>query len=408
MERAAINCAGRGGGVIAAPGGQAGRMRVMMIGAYPKSPGRIDGGVAAAMTYLSDALAGDSRVELTGVRITWGNSSQPQESSFPWTIVDLPIERLGLTTLYWRQKRRLAELIRTHKPDIIHGQGTDVAGYLAIQAAVPSVVTVHGLLAECARFQTDPISRWRAQLVARLTETRTVRRATDLIAISPYVRRYYVRDIAGHVYDIPNAVPRAYFSVLRAPEKGRLLYAGRIANGKGLIELLRAVARNPRYVTRLVLAGATTDPAYETTIRNLAHELGISQIVDFVGLLDEPSLLREFGRADVLVLPSFQETAPMVIQQAMAAGLGVVASNVGGIPFQIQHGFSGLMFGAGDVEALSAHFARLGNEPRLSRSLGERARQDAEVRFRADAIARATIDVYESILTARRVRGPSP
>ena len=88
-------------------------------------------------------------------------------------------------------------------------------------------------------------------------------------------------------------------------------------------------------------------------LRRIAGELGIAPKVEFTGLLDEPSLIREFERAEALVLPSFQETAPMVVQQAMAAGLAVVASRVGGIPYQIRHEVSGLLFEAGNVAAAS-------------------------------------------------------
>ena len=65
-----------------------------------------------------------------------------------------------------RQKRRFTDLIRRYKPDVVHAQGTDLAGLLAVDSGLPNVVTVHGLLAECAKFQTDFVTRLRAQLVA--------------------------------------------------------------------------------------------------------------------------------------------------------------------------------------------------------------------------------------------------
>ena len=380
-------------------------MRVMMIGPYPRAPQRIDGGVAAAMTCLSAALVAIGGVDLIGVRIVPGAAYGANESEFPWPIVDLSLGRGSLSTLFMRQKRRFTDLIRRYKPDVVHAQGTDLAGLLAVDSGLPNVVTVHGLLAECAKFQTDFLTRLRAKLVASLTERRTVRRAANLIAISPYVRQYYEREIKGRVFDIPNAVSPAYFEALHTPEKGRLLFAGRIANGKGLVELLHAVSQVPSQVIKLILAGATTDSAYEALIRRIAGELGIAPKVVFTGLLDEPSLIREFERAEALVLPSFQETAPMVVQQAMAAGLAVVASNVGGIPNLIRHGESGLLFEAGNVAALVTLLKRLESNPSLSRRLGANGKIDAEARFNSSSVARATIAVYGEILSVCSTEG---
>jgi glycosyltransferase involved in cell wall biosynthesis len=270
-------------------------------------------------------------------------------------VVDLPLGRLSLSTLYRRQKRRLGEIVERFRPDVVHGQGTDVAGFLAVASGLPSVITVHGLLAECARYQTEFRMKARALLVAALTERHTIRRATDLIAISPYVKRYYQDDIRGRIHDIPNAVGPRFFGIERNPERGRILYAGRIAHGKGLPELIQAVAKSREAIEKLVLAGAAPDRSYEAMLRAKAARLGVAGKVVFAGLLDETSLLREFALAEALVLPSHQETAPMVVQQAMASGLPVVATTVGGIPDQIENEATGLLFEAGNVERLAGH-----------------------------------------------------
>ena len=322
-------------------------MRVMMIGPYPNSPDRIDGGVAAAMTYLSQALVATQELQLIGVRIAWGGETSQQGNEFAWPIVDLPLGKLSLSTLYRQQTAQLRDLVRRHRPDIIHGQGVDVAGYLAVSSGIPAVVTVHGLLSECAKFETQLKARARAMVTGMLTERRTIRRAADLIAISPFVTQYYGTGIAGRVHEVPNAVAPSFFEVKRYPERGRFLFAGRIANGKGLIDLLRAVASNNSTVKKVVLAGAAPDMAYENLVRMETARLGLSDIVVFAGLLDEASLQAEFSRAEALLLPSHQETAPMVVQQAMAAGLAVIASKVGGIPHQIQHDATGLLFEPG-------------------------------------------------------------
>jgi glycosyltransferase involved in cell wall biosynthesis len=294
----------------------------------------------------------------------------------------------------------LQDLVRQHRPDIIHGQGVDVAGYLSVNLGLPSVVTVHGLLSENARYQTHFTTRARAIVAGMLTERRTIRRATDLIAVSPFVTEYYGPQIAGRVHDVPNAISPRFFGLKRVPERGRYLFAGRIAHGKGLFDLLHAIAGNVSTVTNVVLAGAAPDKSYESEVRRESERLGLSNVVTFAGLLNEEELLGEFSRSEALLLPSHQETAPMVIQQAMAAGLPVIASRVGGIPHQIQHDATGLLFEPGNVDELTGMLRRLASDGSLGPRLGTAARKAAGERYDANEVARATISVYECVLGA--------
>jgi glycosyltransferase involved in cell wall biosynthesis len=376
------------------------RARVLMVGPYPRTPDRINGGVAAALMYLSEALVASGEIELVGVRISKDEADASESSKFGWTMRDLPLGRLSLTTLYRRQVSRFAELIREFEPDIVHAQGADIGGYVAVRSGKPTVVTVHGLLAECARFQTEFASRLRASLAAAVTERATIRRAPHLIAITPYVTRYYSGDITGKVHDIPNAISHSFFDVTPAPESGRFLYAGRISNGKGLVELLQAFVRTAAPHWTLVLAGATGDPGYESMLREQVRAADVGDRIRFAGLLDEATLLREFAVAQALVLPSFQETAPMVVQQSMAAGLPVIATNVGGIPHQLSHNATGLVFEAGNVAQLADLMGQVASRPEWARGLGAAARAEARQRYRAGAVADATIAVYREMLAS--------
>lgn len=380
-------------------------MRVMMIAPYPRRADRIDGGVSAASMYLSQALASRGDVELIGVRIARDGKDLPEGWELGWPVVDLPLGRLSLSTLFMPQRRRLRELVRHYDPDVVHAQGADLSGYLAVRCGRAAVVTAHGLLAECARLQSDPVNRLRASVSAAVTERSTIRRATDLIAISPYVAQHYRGDIRGRVHEVPNAIGSAFFDVSRRPERGRLLYAGRIANGKGLDELIRAVAYNRYSVAKLVLAGSTPDPAYGDKLREEVSALDLAARVQFAGLLSETQLLDEFARAEALVLPSHQETAPMVVQQAMAAALPVIASNVGGIPLQIRHDVTGLMFEAGDERALSRLLARLAEDANVGKRLGDAAKRDATARYGAAAVAESTVSVYRTALDPLAMAG---
>ena len=147
-----------------------------------------------------------------------------------------------------------------------------------------------------------------------------------------------------------------------------------------------------------MFAGTATDPHYERVIRQEIADLGLNEQVEFRGLLDEPTMLEEFSRAEALVLPSYQETAPMVIQQAMAAGLAVIATKICGVPYQVEHDVTGLLYSAGSVDELATQIRRLEMEPSLGKRLGEAARLAASKRYHAVKVADATVAAYESIL----------
>ena len=370
-----------------------------MLGPFPRSMDRIDGGVAAAVSYLAHALVSEQGVDLIGVRITAGAGVSDDAGSLPWPVVDLTLGRGSVSTLFMRQRRRFSDLIQHFRPDLIHAQGADLAGLLAVRCQRPSVVTVHGVLAECARLQSSATARARDLLQSFLTERPTVRGARDLISISPYIDRYYRDEIRGRVHFIPNPVADAYFRVRREPESGRYLFAGRISRGKGVVDLIRAAGLAGRSVEKVVLAGSSPEKAYEASVRQEIRHLGLESKIEFAGLLDEPALLTEFGRAEALVLPSYQETAPMVVQQAMAAGLPVIATRVGGVPFQIEHDVSGLMFDPGDVVRLAALLLRVREDPALGVRLGEAARAVGCACFGAGTVARMTRAVYDRALS---------
>jgi glycosyltransferase involved in cell wall biosynthesis len=164
----------------------------------------------------------------------------------------------------------------------------------------------------------------------------------------------------------------------------RVLFLGVVRERKGVTDLLRAwpavLYRVPR--ARLVLAGTGDIDA----ARELAIELGVADSVEMPGWIvgDEKSrLMRE---ATVFTLPSHFEALPMSVLEAMAAGLPVVATRVGGIPTTIEDGATGILIEPRDVEGLAGALAFLLTNIPARRRIGEGARKAAMERFSADVL----------------------
>jgi glycogen(starch) synthase len=153
-------------------------------------------------------------------------------------------------------------------------------------------------------------------------------------------------------------------------------YAGRVASNKGLPFLFRAVARIPPS-TRPAVVLVGPDWGERAALEGLANELGIASSVTWVGHLADRAVYRAVvRRARLVVLPSEWEAYGLVLLEAMAAGVPVVATSVGGVPEVLEQGRSGRLVPYGDVAGLAEAIERVSSDD------GERERLIAAGRAR--------------------------
>jgi glycosyltransferase involved in cell wall biosynthesis len=194
--------------------------------------------------------------------------------------------------------------------------------------------------------------------VNALVEWAAVRDADRLIAVSPSLQEYMIgRGIpAQRVTCVPNGVPATNHAMERRPANGAWTL-GSIAlfrPRKGIEVLLEALAvlRSHDVNVRLRAVGGFETTAYEATIHSLAERLGLDEAIDWIGFTR--GVNRELAKIDLFVLPSlFGEGLPMVVLEAMAAGVPVVASRVEGVPNAVAHRQTGLLVEAGSVSQLA-------------------------------------------------------
>jgi glycosyltransferase involved in cell wall biosynthesis len=139
-----------------------------------------------------------------------------------------------------------------------------------------------------------------------------------------------------------------------------------------------------------------------------AASLGLTGTVTFTGFRSD--VLQLIADPDVLVVPSRSDGSPLVVCEAMAAGVPVVASRVGGLPDLVAHGDSGLLVPAEDPDALARTLAGLLLRPAAAQALGARGRQLAAARSHARLVDRMT-EVCAAVAGGRAevqgVRSPS-
>lgn len=172
-------------------------------------------------------------------------------------------------------------------------------------------------------------------------------------------------------------------------EKGagkRVLFVGRLDAVKGVPLLLEAFAATHAHHPQARLTVVGDGPA-RAALETQAQRLGIAGVTDFTGYRTQSEVAALLGQSDMLVLPSFAEGVPVVLMEAMASRIPVIASQVAGVPELVEDGKSGFVIPAGDLATLTARLGTLLSDPDLCRKMGEvgRARVEADYDITAEA-----------------------
>lgn len=204
-------------------------------------------------------------------------------------------------------------------------------------------------------------------------------RADAVIVPSDFVKESFPAYFGSKGRTISPGVDTGVFHAAGGQRSDELLFAGALGKSakiKGLDVLIHALAqlRRQGHPARLAVAGNGEVEAY----RDLAQQLGISDAVRFLGLLDESELASLYQRSRALVLPTFIDSFGMVLLEALACGLPVVTTDVGGLPTLIRDGETGLVVTPGDVAGLARAIQRITTDDDLARHLSETGLRTAE------------------------------
>ncbi|MBD8524844.1 glycosyltransferase [Pseudomarimonas arenosa] len=180
------------------------------------------------------------------------------------------------------------------------------------------------------------------------------------------------------------------------PARAVLLFVGRLVVAKNLPLLLRALAHLP--ATQRPLTVLVGDGPERAALEHMLRDLALAADVELRG--ERADVADWMAAADMLVLPSREEGMSNVILEAMAQGLPVIATRVGGSPELIEHGVHGLLVDNDDDAQLTAAIAELHAKSDLRQRLGRAAQQRAEHEFSPAAMAAATLQVYDRCMEA--------
>ena len=269
-------------------------------------------------------------------------------------------------------------------PVVVSLRGSDVPGYDPHNRALQ---VSHRVLA--------PLTRW------------IWRRADHVVAVCESLGQLALRTYPELRYTVvPNGVDLNLFHPATGTRTSplapvRCLAVARLIERKGLGDLIRAMALLERGRFHLEIVGGGAD---ERVLRDLAAQLGVAQDIHFAGPLDRPQVAQRYREADLFTLPSAAEAFGNVFAEALASGLPIVGSQIGGIPDLVEHGTNGLLVTPGDIAALAGAIRYLADDPQLRQEMAQRNRAKAESSLQWSQVTRRYLSTYEANQNRRPAR----
>jgi glycosyltransferase involved in cell wall biosynthesis len=311
----------------------------------------------------------------------------------------VPLQHVRRAVSVWHDPLGLVELVRLCRrlrPDIVHANSSKagILGRLAARiAGVPvRIFTVHGWAFAQYHGAASTLFLWLDRLVRPLT--------TSFICVSGQTRDAGIAARTCHrdrTIVIANAVDVAAAPLATLDgEPPRVVSVGRLKEPKDFSGLVRSLAGTRVPFTAAIIGDGPDRPE----IDNAISETGLEESFELLGERDD--VAAQLAASDLFVLSSRSEGMPMSVLEAMAAGLPVVASAVGGVPELVVDGVTGLLVTAGDDVPLRQALARLLADAALRRSLGEAGRRRAEEKFDLPRFRAAHLELYRSALARSR------
>lgn len=285
------------------------------------------------------------------------------------------------------------------QPDLVHGQGTERdCAIAAVFSGYPNLITLHGNMRRLAALAR--VKPWSFAGLTSFLESIAIRLSGGVICLSKHAAAL-VESQATATWIVPNAVDPTYIHNHQSKTEALpiVLLVGDLLPNKNQLAFLEAILPIQAELGLQARLCGKYDPLNPYAQRVLDFA-GQHDWVKICGFLDRDSLKREMEKANLLALPSLEENLPMVILEAMATGLPVAASSVGGIPGVIEHRKTGMLFDPEDAESIRASIRDLvQDDQNLCFVVTENANCQIEKEHIPVTIAQKHIEIYKRIIS---------
>ena len=251
----------------------------------------------------------------------------------------------------------------------------------------------------------DRRRRYAYTCIARSIERIALRRADVIVPNSQFTRRSIIERYKLNpekVSLVRKGIDTGEFDALREKKEDMILLVGGNLQMKGGEDVMRAMkmvaGKFPK--ARLVLIGRG-DPINVSFLKRLAVKLGVGKNVEFISHLSHDELLRYYARSRLFILPSYMDSLPQVILEAMAARLPVISSPYGGIPEAVDDGKTGMLVKLGAVGELGDKMIHILENPGLAKEMGEKGREKVGREYDFRRMVKDYIRIYDRLIGVR-------
>ena len=385
-------------------------MRVAIISRLPGTDREHNSGLFRTTVDQANVLA-KSGVDVTvlSLQTGLGHVAAGLDPRVKVVYVSRPGRALNHLTLFLVAAGRLTMALRKlgeFDGVIVHATPETGLAAALLQRYRP-LLMVHGIYRRETRPTGSSAWRWALWAVSSVVEKFYLWRCRFVLATSEDIERL-LQNGRTHVTRITNPVPDEYFDLYPGPDRDPLapvvVHIGATVPRKGLDLLVEAwsevAARFPGATLSIVGQPGPGDEGYYQSLRKRAADL---PQIHWLGPIDDRALVALLSTATVLVHPSRADTAPLVIAQAQAAGVTVLASRVGAIPDMLDEGRAGyLIDGPLTAASVASELIEvLSTPPEHREPIRVRARDLAEDRFRGSSVARSLIAVLSKSNTSK-------
>ena len=373
-------------------------MNIVMISGNPI--GEFYGGVKVHVEYLSSFLShfGDLKLNI----LTYGNKNTKYEKNGVNFIVlkRLKFGKILFPIQIFYDLFRLEREVKKLNPDIIHIQSTIPTFSLFgtyITRRYLTLITLHGYFKEEYKIHTG-IEKIFNRVISVPLEKLALSKIPNIIVVCPQIMNMIKNYTRSKIFIVPNGVSLKYIEKIKPIKEYNdptIFYVGLLNRRKGVHDLIQSMPLVKNKVQNVKLYIGGTGP-YINKLKQLVTALDLEKDVIFLGFITDEEKFAYMKAIDIFVLPSYWESFPIVLLEAMASGKPIITTDIAGNPFAVTDRVNGYLVKPGDWQQLAEKLIYMFNNKTLISKMGEESKKRS-LDFDWIAIAQQTREIYLKI-----------
>ncbi len=386
-------------------------MKIIQIGFFPINSKTIQGGVEASVYGLAIMQATTDEVIVIDVPRNDLNKDEVEKLGSLKVFRFSARSGTNYTSLFRIPK--IVSIIRSLQADICHIHTTSLFSFVLYiwlkLLRIKTVVTIHGLahkekqntwrkrksIRNCIKYLTHSFAEFLFLSICPhfIVDTHYVAESIQQYKKEGKILRCPICKV------IPQGINDDFFQLKRSAQSGQLLSVGSISKRKGHLLLIEAMAKvvkeNP--TVKLNILGALSDTDYYTQMQHSIKEKGLENHITVYPNIGYDEMLQFYTHAELFVLHTEEESQGIVFCEAMAVGLPIVCTNVGGVPWIVSNAKNGLLSEFGNVDLFAGNIIELLRDTELQKEF-EQNNKEQSLKYNWKAISNEIKIIYDSVI----------